>query len=213
MPTWSEVTLPYGEYISEVFNISNVLDRYIINIETEEINIHDQKMNFYFSVSNDMVNWSEWKMFYKQSTDFLNEYKLFQLYFRYKIIISSDDFDKRPYLQSIKMSLEPYTLFENFGDLSLKPKLWITKRNGSGDVKLLNHMTGQEMKFTGLLNNEEIYVDCENEDIISSFQNSGIYRFDNHNDEWVEMNYGETYIKGCGDFDLNIRYQGKLLQD
>lgn len=213
MPTWSTVMQPYGEYISEAFEVSNTLDRYVIDTDIQSINIHNQKLEFYFSVSNDLLSWTEWKPFYQQSTNLLDEYKLYQLYFRYKVIIASTNYLERPYFQSIEMNLIPYTLFENFGDIQLKPKLWITKKDGVGDIKLVNQMTGQEMKFTGLLDNEEIYIDCENEEIISSFQNSGIYRYDSHNDEWLEMDSGESYLKGYGDFDINIRYQSRLLQD
>lgn len=204
---------PYGEYISEPFNISSSLDRYVAEIEFTVLNIHDEQLDFYFSVSNDQHVWSEWKTFYEQSSDFLNDYSLDNLYFRYRVIMSSKNLDNRPYLQSISIKLEPYVLIENIGDIVMKPKIWIRKVDGKGDVRIKNQMTGQEFVMTDLMNNEEVFIDCENEEIISSFQNTGIYRYDNHNDEWLEFDAGESYIKGYGDFDLDLRYQGKLLQD
>lgn len=212
MTNWGSIMKPYGEYISEAFDISSNLDRYVVSIDIESLNINNERMDFYFSVSNNLTDWTPWKAFYEQSSDFLNGYDVSELYFRYKVIFASEDLVEKPYLQSIKISLDPYVLVENIGDIPMKPKMWIRKI-GKGDILIKNQMSGQELIMKDLLNNEEVFIDCENEDIVSSFQNSGIYRYDNHNDEWLEFATGENYIKGYGDFDLDIRYQGKLLQD
>jgi len=213
MPIWSEVTKPYGTYISQVFNISNNLDRYIVSINITDININNQRMDFYYSVSNDNINWTEWSPFFKQSTDFLSSHNLTQLYFRYKVIFASISPTNKPFLQLIKISFAPYVFFENIADLPLKPKLWIRKVDGDGDISITNYMTGQKMSLTALQNKEEVFIDCESEDIVSSLQSLGVYRYDNHNNEWLELDVGETYIKTTGDFDMDIRYQGKLLQE
>ncbi|MGG0667641.1 hypothetical protein ABE073_03840 [Lederbergia citrisecunda] len=213
MVRWKYIMLPYGEYISESFAVSSDFDRYVAAIHITGLNIHSQRMDFYYSVSNDQQEWSEWKTFNEYSEELLNDYKLYQLYFRFKIVFSSEDLSKRPYFQSISINLEPYTLAENIGDITTKPKLWLTKKNSKGDIRLVNKMTGQEVIFKDIHLNEQIFMDCENEEIISSFQDSGIYRYDSHNDEWLELLVGENYLKGYGDFDLDLRYTGKLLQD
>lgn len=213
MTRWKDIMLPYGEYISEPFPVSSDFDRYVATINITGQNIHNQRMDFYYSVSNDQQEWSDWKGFNESSAELLNDYRLYQLYFRFKIVFSSETLSKRPYFQSVSIYLEPYTLAENIGDTVTKPKLWLTKKNSPGDITLTNKMTGQEIIFKDIYLNEQIFIDCESEEIISSFQNSGIYRYDNHNDEWLELLAGENYLKGYGDFDLDLRYTGKLLQD
>src|SRR6185312_1945688 len=101
MPTWSQITQPYGVYISETFNISNHLDKYIATIIITEINIHNQILEYFYSVSHNEVEWSEWKEFSAGSTGMFNDYDLENLYFRYKVIIKSEDDTQKPYLQSI----------------------------------------------------------------------------------------------------------------
>lgn len=213
MPSWSEITQPYGEYVSEVFNISNTLSNYVVTIDVTEINTFNQQLDFFYSVSFDNVTWTEWETFYVESTDFLNGFNLSTLYFKYKVKIGATVETEKPYLQSISLTFEPFLLFENLGDTALKPKLWIRKKNVFGSITLINHMTGLELTLSNLENNEEVYIDCENEEIISSLQFLGVYRYDNHNDEWLELNRGETYLKGHGDFDMDIRYQNIILQD
>lgn len=213
MPTWSEVTKPYGTYISEVFDISNSLNRYIVSANVIDININNQRMDFYYSVSNDNINWTEWAPLQIQSSDFLNQYNLTQLYFKYKVIFASTNSTDKPFLQSISITYDPYFLFENITDMSIRPKLWLRRINGDGDITIVNHMTGQKMILNDIQNGEEVFIDCENEDIVSSLQSVGVYRYDNHNDEWLDLGVGESYIKTIGDFDMDIRYQGKLLQE
>lgn len=212
MTTWSSIIQPYGEYVSESFNISNSLDRYISLIDTVKINIHNQTLNFFYSTSYDDVYWTDWMPFREGNTDILDGYDLSDLRFRYKVIISSIDELQKPYLQSISFSLLPYKNIENVADMPTKPKIWIRKLNGKGDISLTNHMTNQTITIKNLQENEEIYIDNENEEIISSLQDLGVYRHDDHNDEWLELIRGDNYIKGTGDFDMDIRYQGILIQ-
>lgn len=213
MPSWSQVTKPYGEYTSEVFNISNNLSRYIIKVETTEINIHNEKLEYYFSISYDNINWTSWERFYEQSSDFLNPYNLSNIYFKYKVVMGSSSTSTKPFLQSISLTLEPYFLVSNGGDLTIKPKMWFTKTISAGTIQLFNHYTGQKIEFKDLQIGEEVYVDFDEEDIISSLQSLGVYRYDNHNNEWLYLPYGENYLRGYGNFNMDIRYQFKLLQE
>lgn len=67
--------------------------------------------------------------------------------------------------------------FINKSDLPLYPKIYITKV-GAGDVSIMNTTNNNlEMKFTGLANNETVFVDCLNEIILSDL--TDVYRYDN----------------------------------
>lgn len=213
MPAWSKVTQPEGVYISETFNISNTLDRYVAAINVTDINTYNQTLDFYYSVSYDGAQWESWKPFQMGATDLFDDYNLTNLYFRYKVVIASTDDTQKPYLQEVSFLLQPFASLLNEGDLTMKPKVWIRKINGRGDIQLVNHMTGQKVELTDVQNGEEIYIDFENEEIISSLQYLGVYRFDNHNDEWLELIRGENYLKGYGDFEIDFRFQNILLQE
>ncbi|TVX86124.1 hypothetical protein FPZ44_24410 [Paenibacillus agilis] len=86
----------------------------------------------------------------------------------------------------------------------------MTKRNGAGTIKLTNETNGQTLVFENLNNNEEVYVDCENEDIMTSLPMK--YRYDDHNDVFLELDVGENLLTGEGEFDLTIRHEFKTLQ-
>lgn len=170
-------------------------------------------MDYYYSVSYDEIEWSDWKEFKSGATDIFDEYNLESLYFKYKVVIRAESTMHRPYLQSIQFILQPYSNIINSGDLVTRPKIWLRKKNGDGDITLVNQMTGQSMELKDIQNNEEIFIDCEYKEIISSLQYLGIYRFDSHNDEYLELIRGDNYLKGYGDFDFDIRHYGYLLQD
>lgn len=213
MANWSTLGVPRGSYTSPPFFISNDLDRYVATISETLINTHNQEVSYSFRVSYNLLNWTDWKEFYTTSYDLLDEYGLKGLYIQIKISMVSDNEQKKPYLQSFNMELRPYANIDNTGDLAIKPKIWIRKKNGKGDISIINFTTGQVLELKDLNNNEEIYIDCDNEEIVSSNQHLGIYRYDSHNDEYLELIRGVNYITSIGDFDLDIRHKGILLQD
>jgi phage-related protein len=94
--------------------------------------------------------------------------------------------------------------FENKSDLNLHPECWIEKI-GAGDVSIENLSNGGEIfEFIGLENGETVYVDNFNEDIISDIP--GIYRYDSHNNVFLEFVYGVNRLKCLGDFKIQFRY-------
>lgn len=111
------------------------------------------------------------------------------------------------------------TTFVNYGDVVCKPEIFITKV-GSGDVSILNATNdGQEFKFTSLLNTEEIYIDCENEQIDSELPNvipggqpTVQYRYSNFNNNYLELLRGNNYLKIYGNCKIQFRYKFKTLQ-
>lgn len=213
MATWGQIITPRGSYISPSFLITSNLDRFIATIKQQIINIYNQSVEVNFRVSYDELNWTAWEKLYETSYDFLDEYELQSIYIQFQINLVSKDEVSKPYFQSLELVLKPFTVIDNIGDRPLKPKIWITKRNGDGDISLINFTTKQEMTFKGIQNGEEIYIDCENQDIVSSNQSLGIYRYDSHNDEFLEIIKGENYLTSKGDFDFDIRYKGTLLQE
>lgn len=212
MFTWSKVTQPYGVYISKTYDISNSLSRYIASIEADTVNIHNQKIDLSYSVSSDGIQWTEWSPFSTGSFDMFDNYNLGKLYFRYKVVFSSVDETRQPYLQKISFELKPFACISNEGDMLVKPKLWLRKTGGNGNIKIINHTTGQVVELDDIVDGEEVFMDCENEEMVSSRQSLGVYRFDDHNDEWLELLTGDNYLEGQGNFDMDIRYQNILLQ-
>lgn len=210
---WKDLRLPRGRLVTSPYSISNKLDKYIILIEDDIRISGKQRIEYYFQVSYDKISWSNWERIYTTSYDFLNEYKLEGLYIRFSVIFISDGRTPPPSLYSLKLTFKPFSHINNEGSLTVLPKIWIRKKNGKGDVKMINHSTNQVMEFKNLSNGEEVYVDCENEEIVSSNQSLGVYRYDDHNAEFLELIKGDNYITFEGDFDWDVRYKAKLLQE
>jgi len=122
---------------------------------------------------------------------------------------------KSPYIYTSEYLSEVYTItdsgtieFTNSGDVDLYPEMEIVKV-GNGDLSIVNNTnSGIELKFTGLENGEEIYLDCENEDIISSL---GISRFGNFNDNYLCLKWGVNQLSVTGSCTIQFRYQFRLL--
>lgn len=210
---WKDLRIPRGRLVTNPYSISNKLDKYIISIEDDISVSGKQKIEYYFQVSYDKNSWSNWERIYTTSYDFLNEYKLEGLYIRFSIVFISDGTNPPPLLYSLKLTFKPFSYIHNEGSLPVLPKIWIRKKNGKGDIKMINHSTNQIMEFKDLSNGEEVYVDCENEEIVSSNQSLGVYRYDDHNAEFLELIKGDNYITFEGDFDWDVRYKAKLLQE
>lgn len=213
MANWSDLIKPKGTYTSKSYSISSNLGKYILDFSTAIQNINEQKIEFFFSVSYDNLFWTDWEKFNESSYGLLNNYNLKGLNFRYKVNLESENEFKKPYIQNLKLVFHPFSFVDNDGDLDIKPKLWITKKNGQGDIKLINHTTGQVLELRNLNNSEEVYIDCENEEIVSSNLSNGVYRYGDHNDEFLTLQRGENYLTSEGDFNLDIRFKAKLLQE
>lgn len=107
-------------------------------------------------------------------------------------------------------SLDGQLPIYNEGDLPIKPKARIKKTVTDGDIAIINTSTSQTIKFTDIKLDEEIFIDFENEEIVSSLQYLNIYRFDNHNNEWLEFTINENgtnILEFVGDFDIEFEYE------
>lgn len=98
-------------------------------------------------------------------------------------------------------------------DMPIKPVYRVFKRGGNGDISIENETTSQILTLSNLQDNEEIFIDCNNEEIVSSLENVGVYRYKDHNDVWTEFAIGDNYLKFHGDFDLEITYEFIYLND
>jgi len=110
------------------------------------------------------------------------------------------------------------TYINNDGDETFYPFLTIDNLSGS-EINIKTFMEDKpvnDFKLTGLLNNETIEVDCQNQNIKSEFESNERYLFDNHNDDWIEFQLGYPYngetstkIQFFGNFDIILEYQMK----
>ncbi|KOS61415.1 hypothetical protein FJQ98_16815 [Lysinibacillus agricola] len=210
---WSSLINSTGSYISKSYEISNVSSKYLTTILSNIINIHNQEVQFHYSVSYDYENWTSWKPINFNDNDLLNGLSLDGLIFRYRIVMNAKKNNEKPYVQSFSISFDPYESLENLGDFEIKPKLWIRKKNGNGTVEVTNMNTNQKMIIENLIDNEEVFIDCQKEDIVSDRKSLGVYRFDDHNDEYLRLVIGDNFLKGKGDFDMDIRHRYVFIQE
>lgn len=208
---WKNIASPNGYYESRVFDISSPLTKYISNIEVSVINIHEQLVVFEYSTSRDSTVWSEWRPFDSFSHNLFENQKLDKLLFKYRVSFKSNDPVKNPYFQSIKIILNACISIDNIGDLPTDTKIWITKTIDDGDVSLVNNTSNKTLLLKGLKKDEVVFMDSEHEEIISSLPLT--YRYDNHNDTYLKLAYGENLISGVGNFSVDIKFQHRLLHE
>ena len=96
--------------------------------------------------------------------------------------------------------------FNNQGDKSCKPEIWITKV-GTGDIKIINKSDGDRtFEITSIDNTETVYVDNEHGYIESSLEVADVYRYDNHNGVYLEIPIGTNTIEVQGQCHLELKY-------
>lgn len=212
MKKWGSILNAKGSYTSKIHSISTISPNYLTTIAANILNVHGKQIQFYYSVSYDHITWTDWKEINFNDTNLLDQYDLKGLVFKYKIMMSASKDHEKPYIQSFSIQFDPCAVFENLGDFIVKPKVWIRKRNGNGDIEIMNTMTNQKMQLRNLINDEEVFIHCQKEDIVSNRQNLGVYRYDDHNDEFLELIPGQNYLKANGDFDMQVRYQHVFIQ-
>ena len=133
----------------------------------------------------------------------INGYVKFQLLCKSPYIYTSE------YLSEIYTIIDSGTIeFTNSGDVDLYPEIEIVKV-GNGDLSIVNLSSGAyEFKFTGLVDGEVLYIDNENEDLISSL---GISRFGNFNDNYLYLKWGVNQLSITGSCTIQFRNKFKLL--
>lgn len=99
--------------------------------------------------------------------------------------------------------------YVNQGDVNYSPELHITKI-GTGDVSIVNHTySGQRFELSSLQDGEEIVVNGECQDIETNLLNT--YRYDNHNDIFLETVRGVNRLQVYGNCKLFFQSQFKTL--
>lgn len=94
---------------------------------------------------------------------------------------------------------------ENTGDAIVKPELWIYKV-GKGDISMRNLSNGgSEFKFINIEDKEELYVDNENRHIETDMPLA--YRFDNFNNNYLELVRGKNRLEVTGACKLMFQFQ------
>lgn len=101
----------------------------------------------------------------------------------------------------------------NEGDMTIKPKVWITKTVSNGSISIENEANDQIIVMNNLQLNEQVYIDFENEEIVSSLESLTVYRYKDHNNIWLELIEGDNSLTFIGDFDIQIEYELVYLAD
>lgn len=156
--------------------------------------------------------WEGWKQAskFQQIKDFSPYTNSKATVFQYRYIGSTEVPASLPSLHDFKLTVTPTLLFENKGDLPCKPEIWIYKI-GNGDLSIINRTNNnQEFKFVNILDKETLYIDCEREHIETDINMK--YRYDNFNNEYLELLTGENVLEFKGTFKFLIRYQFKTIQ-
>lgn len=215
MPRWLDLYGVVAEYISDVIDVTSDFDYLLSTISHNYVN-NDGVIALDMKVSLDGGNvWTQWINVNNGSYSPLfdgNEFPLYQVKIQYKVTmdISNNMGGITPEFDFFKLKLDGAYKIYNYGDMICKPLLWIKKTNGSGSIKLTNESNGMTLELKDLNNGETVFIDCENEDIATDLPLK--YRYNDHNNVYLEFMVGENLISGEGDFELDMRYQFKTLQ-
>ncbi|MCE5220060.1 MAG: hypothetical protein LLF98_02030 [Clostridium sp.] len=94
-------------------------------------------------------------------------------------------------------------------DLLLYPEISLVKTIEDGDVSIINLTNGGlEFKFTGLKTNEDLYINNEEEIIITNLPNT--YRYNDFNKNYLSCVKGINRLKILGKCQIQLKYQYKL---
>lgn len=213
MPTWSYLSKHKGSRISPEFAIGLDGDGALTKMDWNALTPVGTSIKLETNVSlNSGLDWGGWKEVINGGSipDVTTHTNLTTMRLKYRATLESNSASTTPELLNVTMEFIPVIEFNNDGDYSLYPEVWITKV-GTGDISLINTTNAnQEFKFTGLVDTETVYVNCERELIKSDLALT--YRYDNFNDKYLEMLRGRNILKVVGNAKLVFRYQFKTLQ-
>jgi len=156
--------------------------------------------------------WSEWKVCTNGShiPDINEDTPLYDSKIYIRVIINSTSYDIVPVFKNIAIELEPVLVFDNIGDTHCKPEIWITMLD-KGDFTMINTThNNEDFTFTNLIRDETVYVNNDNENIISSLPVK--YRYKDFNDNYLKVPVGKNVFRVKGKAQIQFRYQFHLLQ-
>lgn len=104
-----------------------------------------------------------------------------------------------------KTTGETEIALDNYGHFSVYPDIWIEKI-GDGNIFIFNRTNGnQEFRFEDIDKDEKLYVDCTNEFIKTDKERT--YRYDNFNDNYLELVYGRNMLSISNNAKFQFRYR------
>jgi len=213
MTTWLELYGSQAVYESDVIDISSDFEYYVNDLRLN----YDENDGFVKVelriTHDDGFTWSDWvdvKSSFYHDIFYTNDIKLNHTKMQYRVVMNLLKKGISPVFRSFEIDLYGAFKINNTGDLSCLPEIWLKKTNGAGDIHLINETTGQEVVLENINNNETVYIDCYNEDIMTDLPMT--YRYDNHNEEFLELQIGENVITGYGDFEFVVRHEFRVLQ-
>lgn len=95
----------------------------------------------------------------------------------------------------------------NDGAMGIYPRITLTKTVLNGNIAIENRAMGKSVILSDISKDEVIEIDFKTRDITSSLESQNIYRYDNHNDVWLEFLVGKNQLIFEGHFDIKIEYE------
>lgn len=213
MTTWADLAKFKGYRVSPEFLINLKGDGVLTKITWDAEIPLNTEMKIETSLSFDSgVNWTSWKEVINGGLipDTYPNTTLFNTLLRYRVFQETTDKNLTPRLKSVSFYFEPVIEFVNKGDVKIRPEIWITKI-GNGDISIINTSNNnKEFKFTDLVDGETVYINGDREYIESDLALT--YRYDNFNDEYLELVFGSNILRVIGSAKIQFRYQQKYIQ-
>lgn len=212
MANWGDLTKSLGVLESDAWNISTSYQNLTVVVDSiGDYQLNGGEIRLEYTTSHDSNTWGEWKPFYETNMFEIDALNSEGLYFKIRITFCISENQESPELKKFSFNFKERYKIVNNGDLTCKPKIWITKKNSDGDVKLYNSKNQKPLELKNLKNKEVVFIDCDTEDVITDLPLT--YRYDDHNDIFTELLIGKNYLHGEGDFKLDIKYQMRILQE
>lgn len=99
---------------------------------------------------------------------------------------------------------EPEIVIGNKGHYDMYPKIWIEKID-KGDISIRNRSDNNRLfEFKDIEIGEKLYVDCEEEFIQTNLERT--YRYDNFNDKYLVLPYGENRLLLSPNMKIKFKY-------
>lgn len=214
MSTWLEEIGFTGYYESLPLSISINGDGAISKVNWVEIVPDDTSLILQASCSfDDGKTWSDFEQIFQGQSipqiTFESDLTYFKIKFRG--IFNTNQINITPKLSSISMSFIPVIYYNNIGDLNIQPEIEI-KKIGNGDISLTNISNNNEVfKFINLIDGEIVHVNNETKQIINNLTGTSQYRYNNFNDNYLDIPIGVNIFKISGNAQIQFRSQFKIL--
>lgn len=213
MATWAYLSKFEGVYTSPEFSISldgdGATTVVLWSADTPTGTSFGLQTNVSFDAG---VNWIGWEDAINGGTipSAYSNVGLQYFKIKYRGLFKTTSVGITPTLREVNFYFNPIIEFDNKGDVNLKPEIWIEKV-GNGDFSIINTSKGnEEFKFTGLIDGETVYVNCEREQIETTL--AVTYRYSNFNDNYLDFPMGVNVLKILGNARFHFRHQYKLIQ-